>query len=78
MKCQLCRLEVQNLTKHHLIPKGKGHRGFIKVCFPCHKQIHILLSEKELAKHYSNLIDLRNHPDVRKWINWRRKRPRLK
>jgi len=76
-RCQLCGLKDQKLTKHHLIPKGRGHRGFIRVCKPCHRQIHILFNEKELAKNYSNLRDLKNNKMIRKWINWRRKRRNL-
>ena len=40
----------------------------------CHKQIHKLISEKELGKNYNTVQKLKNHPEVKKYIKWIKKR----
>ena len=86
MICQLCARDVNQLTKHHLIPKQKinrrkwrrSYRKFekppwerkIDVCIPCGKQIHALFTNKELKKEYNTLEALKSSPKIQKWINW--------
>lgn len=83
-RCQLCRRQVAALTKHHLIPRmrhrnKRTQRQFDRqamthriawLCRPCHKQVHALFSEKELAEHYHTLPALRGHPDMQRFIDW--------
>ena len=49
--CQLCDRKVDKLTKHHLLPREEGgneeHISYI--CSDCHRQIHALYTNKELA-----------------------------
>ncbi|SEP95228.1 hypothetical protein SAMN05421693_1127 [Ectothiorhodospira magna] len=81
--CQLCgRAEV--LTRHHLIPKTRHHNRrnkrlfdraevrtrVIWICRPCHSQIHRVLDEKTLEREYNTLEALRDHPDVRAFVQW--------
>jgi hypothetical protein len=40
----------------------------------CHKQIHILISEKELGKSYNTVQKLLNHKEVKKYIKWLKER----
>ena len=75
MMCQLCEREVQNPTKHHLIPKQKNTDGrTIDVCVPCSKQIHALFTNKELKHNFDTLDKLKGSEKIQKWIEWVRKK----
>ena len=41
----------------------------------CHRQIHALFSEAELAQRYSTAEALLEHPDVRKFVEWVKNKP---
>ena len=64
-------------SRHHLIPKLKGGaRGPIAVLHPiCHSKIHTTLSEVELARSYNTVEALKEHPEIKKFVNWVKKRP---
>lgn len=83
MKCALCGRE-EELNFHHLIPRtvhinkwfrkhfnqDKMNEG-IMICRKfCHKEIHILIPEKEMGKFYNTIKLLLKHEKVRKYINW--------
>lgn len=83
MKCELCERD-NDLTFHHLIPvtlhKNKWFkknftreqmREGINICKDdCHKQIHKLISEKDMGKYYNTKEKLLNHLQVKKYIKW--------
>jgi len=87
MKCQLCGRE-NVLTFHHLIPTCvHSNKWFSKnysdaelskgiyICqHDCHKEIHKLIPEKDLGKYYNTIDKLMKHEQVRKYINWVKKR----
>ncbi|MBX7221363.1 MAG: HNH endonuclease [Blastocatellia bacterium] len=87
-QCELCRREVKETTEHHLIPRARHkvykrkkdfdtavlHRT-ISVCRPCHKNVHALFTEKELAESYYTVELLLANPEVRKFTEWVSKRP---
>jgi hypothetical protein len=81
--CELCKREVSFLTQHHLIPRTthkrkKRREGFtqeelnrvIWICAPCHKNIHAVLTEKELAEEFNSLEKLLGFPAVAKFTAW--------
>ena len=77
--CPLCdRIITENVPKsiHHLIPKSKGGKGGETVLLHhiCHKQIHLMFKEKELAKSLNKIEILKKHPKLKKFINWIKKR----
>ena len=87
--CELCGRTTVNLTQHHLIPRTR-HRNkrvqkqfsrsemqthILWVCRPCHSHIHTVLTEKELAMRFNNRTALLQHPDIRQFVEWIRKRP---
>ena len=50
--CELCKREgIIKITEHHLVPKevGGGKLPVALLCQDCHKQIHALYTNKELA-----------------------------
>ena len=80
--CEICgRNEV--LTRHHLIPRTRHpnkrnkrdfDRATVKqttgICRPCHSQIHLLLTEKELEREWNSVAKLRTHPELMKFAAW--------
>ena len=72
------RIITENVPKnvHHLIPKSKGGKGgeTVLINHICHKQIHLMFKEKQLAKSLNKIEDLKKHPKLKKFIIWIRKR----
>ena len=76
--CGLCNRPIPSdapQSVHHLIPRSKGGKNGPTVTLHhlCHKEIHITLSETELARTYNNLEALRTHPRLAKFISWVKK-----
>ena len=43
----------------------------IMICkHDCHKQIHVLIPEKDMGRKYNTIKLLLEHEEVRKYINW--------
>ena len=88
-RCELCERAVPERTRHHLIPRMRHRkRSALKrfepaemreriamLCRPCHKQIHALFSERELEASYHTLERLRQHDEMRKFLDWIRNKP---
>lgn len=85
--CELCGRQGLATTKHHLIPR-KVHKNkwfrknftreemnhTIDLCRPCHRQIHLFFSHKELARRYNSLEALMEEERVQRYIHWIQKR----
>ncbi|WP_281358004.1 HNH endonuclease [Litoribacterium kuwaitense] len=73
----MCGRRGVETTVHHLIPREKGgtHLETSDVCRPCHRQIHALFTNAELAHSYHTIESLRCHPDIEAYIKWIRKQP---
>ncbi len=87
--CELCGSIDDYLNFHHLIPRTLHSNKFFEkrydksymrshgiwICkVHCHKQIHEFISEKEMGLNYNTLETLREHPEVKKFVDWRSKR----
>ncbi|HEX8551018.1 MAG TPA: HNH endonuclease [Abditibacteriaceae bacterium] len=77
MICELCGREVGALTLHHLKPKsrrGKYEKVIelptAQICSACHRQIHALFSNRELADEWNSLEKLRSEERMKKFIAW--------
>jgi len=70
--CQLCMRPIpkSQLDAHHLIPKSRGGVDTVILHRLCHRQIHALLTESQLARNYSTIAALRSHPEITKFIEW--------
>lgn len=87
--CALCGRAVPRLTRHHLIPRTRHrnrrnkrefaraevHTRIAWLCPPCHKQIHAVLSEKELERTYNTIEALREQPEVSRFRTWLAEKP---
>ena len=82
-KCKICEILVENITKHHLYPRQKSKRlkkslrdEVIFLCEMCHKQLHILFTNKELFNNLNSLDKINEHISIKKWVEWKRKKNR--
>ncbi|UXI70085.1 hypothetical protein [Tahibacter amnicola] len=53
----------------------KGGRVTQELHRICHRQIHALFSETELARTYNSAEALLEHPDVQSFVRWVRSKP---
>lgn len=84
--CELCEVESA-YNFHHLIPRTvhsnkwfkkrytrEQMRSGLNTCKACHRAIHDLVpSEKELARHYNSLEQLREHPEIANFLRWKQR-----
>mgnify|MGYP006203325167 CR=1 FL=1 len=72
--CPLCGRPIppQQRDAHHLVPKSKGGRGTVDLHRICHRQIHALFTETELARRYATVDALLAHPEVARFVAWYR------
>ncbi len=89
MLCQLCECEEAH-NFHHFVPRTlhrnkwfknrftrEEMRQGIEVCKSCHHAIHDLIpDEKELGRSYNTRSLLLNHPEIRKYVRWKRRKSR--
>ena len=81
--CDLCGRAASASSRHHLIPKrchgdakvrtrhdAEARHRTVRLCSTCHKQIHVLFTEKELAESYHTVASLRRHPAMAKYLRW--------
>ena len=72
LRCPLCQrlIPLSQKDAHHLVPKSKGGRQTAYLHRICHRQIHALLTETELARHYNTVEALLAHPDIARFVVW--------
>ena len=75
--CPLCGREIppEQRDAHHLVPRSHGGRHTEYLHRICHRQIHALLSEEELAREYNHVEALQAHPGIARFLDWVRTRP---
>jgi 5-methylcytosine-specific restriction enzyme A len=76
-ECELCGRNGVETTIHHLLPKEMGgtFEPTALLCIPCHKQIHALYTNEEIAARLTTLKDLREDEKLSRFIKWIRKQP---
>lgn len=74
MTCALCEREL-TLTKHHLLPRefGGDNDDIVLICSDCHRQIHALYTNKELALRLSTLESLKQDETFSKFLKFIKK-----
>jgi len=73
-QCGICFRDVKSTSKHHIKPKSRGGKNddTVPACKTCHRQVHALYTEKELA--LMSFEDLLKQPDMSKYLKWIRGR----
>ena len=79
-QCELCTRDDVETTVHHLVPKEKGGTfgSTANLCIPCHKQIHALYTNDEIAARLTTIEELRADEQLSRFIKWLRKQPPTK
>ncbi|RBW70464.1 HNH endonuclease [Bacillus taeanensis] len=75
--CELCNRNKVKTTVHHLTPKKKGGTFLptASLCIPCHKQVHALFTNEQLADHLNTIEKLKSNEQIMRFIKWIRKQP---
>ena len=75
--CPLCGrpIPAPQRDAHHLVPKSRGGRETEFLHRICHRQIHALLTESELARDYNSVEALMAHPEMARFVAWVRGKP---
>lgn len=78
--CELCEREDVEITIHHLLPKEMGGTfgPTANLCIPCHKQIHALYTNEEIATRLTSINQLKKDPQLSRFLKWIRKQPATK
>ncbi|MEO1230490.1 MAG: HNH endonuclease [Myxococcota bacterium] len=75
--CGLCGRPMiggPSIDRHHLVPKAEGGRHAVWMHRVCHRKIHSLLTEKELARDYHTFEALRGLEELQAFIRWIQKK----
>ena len=75
--CPLCerRIPPPQRDAHHLVPKSWGGSQTAALYRICHRQIHALFTEAELAKSLNTVEALKNNVELQPFIKWVRTKP---
>ena len=75
--CPLCERQIPPSQRdaHHLVPKSKGGRHTEYLHRICHRQIHALFTETELARQFNSVDTLLAHPDIAVFVAWVKTKP---
>jgi len=76
--CPLCgraMIDGPSVNRHHWVPRGHGGGEWAVLHVICHKKIHSVLTDRQLADECATAEALRAHPDIAAFIRWVRRRP---
>ena len=64
-----------SVDRHHWVPRSEGGTDWSWLHAICHRKLHSLFTERELAGLYPDAASLRAEPRMARFISWVRKRP---
>lgn len=73
LKCPICNrvmIEGRSVDRHHFIPKLKGGKEMTLLHVICHRKLHSIFSEAEMARYYNTPERCKEHNEVQKFIKW--------
>lgn len=75
--CPLCLrpIPASQFDRHHLIPKSKGGKSTEGMHRACHRHIHMVLTEQELAKVYNTPEALLEREEISTFVEWIKGKP---
>lgn len=73
--CPLCDRPIPPGVRsnlHHLTPvlRGGAQGPTVRLHLICHKEIHSVLTETDLARRYNSIEALRRHPAIARFVQW--------
>ena len=76
--CPLCgrpMLAGPSVDRRHWVPRKEGGREAAALHTVCHRKIHAVLSEREIAAAYATAEALRAHPQIAAFLRWVARKP---
>ncbi|MEM6682578.1 MAG: HNH endonuclease [Pseudomonadota bacterium] len=74
--CRLCGRALGDRSEaHHVVPKSKGGRQTVLLHPICHRKIHRVFTNKQLADFAGDLDALKTHPEIAAFIKWLQRKP---
>lgn len=74
--CTLCGRPLgRRIEWHHVVPKSQGGRETVPLHPICHRAIHAIASNKELARRLPTLDALRAEPEMARFLAWIANKP---
>ncbi|WP_405053266.1 HNH endonuclease [Sphingomonas sp.] len=71
ISCAICgRMLGARVEWHHLVPKSEGGRETAAVHPICHRTVHALIPNADLARSYADPAALRTHPGIARFVRW--------
>lgn len=70
--CKLCMRKIpkEHITDHHLTPENRKESEVVKLCQPCHDQVHAVFTNHELRESYNSVEDLKEAERIQGFIDW--------
>lgn len=71
--CPICSRKMikgKSLDRHHFIPKLKKGKETTLLHLICHRKLHSIFTESEMAKYYNTPEKCKEHPEIIKFIKW--------
>ena len=76
--CPICGRPMvpgASTDRHHWVPRKEGGSDWSYMHRICHKKLHSLFTERELAREYASAEQLLAHPDIAAFVKWVRRQP---
>lgn len=75
--CPICNREIPPAQRdaHHLTPKSHGGKTTEFLHRICHRQIHALFTETELARQLNTIESLMSQDELKPFIRWIKTKP---
>lgn len=71
LTCALCERPLgSRIEWHHLVPRSEGGRETAPVHPICHRTIHALVANSDLARAYADPGALRARDDIARFLRW--------
>ncbi|MEO3430868.1 HNH endonuclease [Pelagibius sp. CAU 1746] len=64
-----------SVDRHHWVPKSQGGHATDSIHVVCHRMIHRVFDERELATDYADPEAVRAHPEIERFVAWVRRKP---
>ncbi|MBB5710297.1 hypothetical protein FHT02_001525 [Sphingomonas xinjiangensis] len=75
-RCALCERPLgRRVEWHHVVPKSEGGRVTVPVHPICHRTIHAIISNADLARVYPTIQALREREDIQRFLRWIANKP---
>lgn len=68
-------IEGPSVDRHHFVPRSEGGRVAEPLHRVCHRKLHSLWTERELATLYNTPEAIRAHPEIARFVAWLRRKP---